>query len=379
MPAAGPLISVDSHVVEPPVAWERVDRRFRADVPTVERRGEGDWLCLGGDAVAPLTVGAQPGKRFGGIDNISVNHRWEDVVPGAYDPAAHLRDNEADGVHGSVLYPTFGFLLYRWASTELLDALATSYNEWIAEFSAHDPARLKGAAMLNVDEPAAALRQLVRAHELGLVAALLPAYPGATRSYADPAYEPLWSAAEEMGIPLGMHVGAVREPRPASVDTIKFQMACWRPQLERYVREGLTQLIFGGVFARHPRLRVGSVEHELSWIPYFLMRLDDTYFQSSFGHFVHRYPDGMSPSDVFRSNVFVAFSEDRLGVQQREIIGPANLMWSSDYPHTETTWPRSRSIVDQVLDGVSDDEREAMTWRTAADLYGFEVPAEVAR
>ena len=98
-------------------------------------------------------------------------------------------------------------------------------------------------------------------------------------------------------------------------------------------------MIFSGVFERYPKLQVGAVEHELSWIPHFLDRLDYTYTQRAPNDLWYRYKEDAVPSDYFHRNVFVGFQEDALGIRDRHIIGVDNLQWGSDYPHQESTFP----------------------------------------
>jgi predicted TIM-barrel fold metal-dependent hydrolase len=135
----------------------------------------------------------------------------------------------------------------------------------------------------------------------------------------------------------------------------------------------LAQIILTGVFERHPRLRVGSAEHELSWAPHFLDRLDYTYTQRAPRESWHRFKGDALPSDFFHRNVFLSFQEDHLGVRDRWIIGVQQLMWGSDYPHTESTFPRSRKILERILDGVPEGERREITSENVARLYHFDL------
>ena len=120
----------------------------------------------------------------------------------------------------------------------------------------------------------------------------------------------------------------------------------------------------------------GGVEHEIAWVPYFLDRLDYTYTQRARrAHWV-RYRTDALPSDFFRRSVFLSFQEDEMGIRDRALIGVDTLMWGSDYPHTESTFPRSRAILERILDGVPGEERRQITASNAARLYRFDpVPA----
>ncbi len=130
------------------------------------------------------------------------------------------------------------------------------------------------------------------------------------------------------------------------------------------------------VLERHPGLRVGSVEHEIAWAPFFLAQMDYTYTERPLRGDWHRFSDpDARPSHFFRRQCFVSFQEDAIGIRERESVGLDTLMWGSDYPHTESTFPRSRPILDEILEGVPASERCAITCENAARLYGFDLEA----
>ena len=144
------------------------------------------------------------------------------------------------------------------------------------------------------------------------------------------------------------------------------------------VRRAFADLLFSGVFERHPGLRIGSVEHELGWIPFFLQQLDYTYTdRPPRGPEWHRFADpDTRPSQFFRTNCFASFQEDGLGLVLRDDIGVETLMWGSDYPHTESTFPRSRDILGEILVGVPDADAERIVGGNCAALYGFTPPPQ---
>ena len=128
-------------------------------------------------------------------------------------------------------------------------------------------------------------------------------------------------------------------------------------------------MIYSGVFERYPKLQVGAVEHELSWAAHFLDRIDYNYDQRSHDLSGHRFKENMVPSDYFRRNVFISFQEDALGIKLRDIIGVDTLMWGSDYPHHESTFPRSREILEEILADCTEDEKSEITGGNAARVY----------
>jgi hypothetical protein len=118
----------------------------------------------------------------------------------------------------------------------------------------------------------------------------------------------------------------------------------------------MCDMIFSGVFERHPRLMLAIVEFELAWAPHVLSSMDYTY-RERHAEAIYRFKDGMTPSDFFRRNVALSFQEDAVGVRLRDVIGVDNMMWGSDYPHSESTFPQSRKILAEILAGVPDDEQ----------------------
>jgi predicted TIM-barrel fold metal-dependent hydrolase len=118
-----------------------------------------------------------------------------------------------------------------------------------------------------------------------------------------------------------------------------------------------------------------SVEHEIGWAPFFINLMDYSYTQRARLPDWPRFKNDALPSDLFRKHVLLSFQEDALGIRLRHDVGVDNLMWGSDYPHPESTFPRSREILERVLADVPDDERARMVCGNAAKLYGFKVPA----
>jgi predicted TIM-barrel fold metal-dependent hydrolase len=136
-----------------------------------------------------------------------------------------------------------------------------------------------------------------------------------------------------------------------------------------WVQLSLANMIFAGVFERHPTLKVVSLEHEIAWAPHFLQTMDYTYTQRARRSQWYRFHDAALPSDFFHRNVMISFQEDALGLRLRDVVGVGNLVWGSDYPHAESTFPHSRRILDQLFAGVPDAERTQILDTNATALY----------
>ena len=149
------------------------------------------------------------------------------------------------------------------------------------------------------------------------------------------------------------------------------QDALFFATVETDVSESLGAIILSGVFQRFPKLRVGAIEFEVLWAPYFMGRIDNVYKERAIGTSGYRFKSDALPSDFFRSNIFISFQEDDLGIRLRHEVGVENLMWGSDYPHAESTFPRSREIVDRILKDVPEDEKALIAGENTARLYHF--------
>ena len=361
------VISSDNHVVEPVDLWtSRGEAKFKDRLPYVESLEDGDfWFCDGAKIMGVALLGAEAGVRFEEPEKLTFEGRFEEVRPGGYIPEEHVKDMDLDGIDVSIVYPSFALGLYSVVpDSELLNSMFRTYNDWVGEFCRAVPKRLKGIAMLNVDDVQESVKELERCAKLGFVGALTTIYPPDERPYNQPEYEPLWAAAQDLEMPISLHVGTIRL-RPQFADTGRPASLINR---DHWVRMSLADIIFSGVFECYPKLQVGSVEHELAWVPHFLDRLDYQYSQKPLRG-AYRFKGDALPSDFFHNNVFLGFQEDALGIELRSRIGVDNLQWGADYPHAESTFPRSRQIIEEILVDCTEEEQAKIAGSNAARVY----------
>ncbi len=365
-------LGVEAHIIEPADLWQtRIDPRFKERAPYLAHEdGTDQWYADGNVKFGIVGASIQAGLRFEAPEKISFEGRYKDVPLGGIDPHAHIKDMALDDVSGGVLYPTMGLTVFSIPASDLLSAVCGAYNDWLADFCKPYPDHLKGIALLNVDDVEEAVGELQRCAKMGLAGALIPIRP-MERRYDHPDYEPLWAAAQDLDIPLSLHTGTARW-RPDSVQ-MELQKADAVEQTNReyHVRNSIAAIILSGVFERYPKLKVGLVEFAIAWAPYFMGRLDNTYKERPVGLKGHRFKGNTLPSDFFRSNVFISFQEDDVGIELRHHVGVDNLLWGSDYPHAESTFPRSREIVERILQGVPEEEKSAIAGGNSARLYHF--------
>jgi predicted TIM-barrel fold metal-dependent hydrolase len=331
----------------------------------VEYQNTEVWV-VGNIRMAVVGIQAQAGRRYATngasarITKLGFYREIPDLGPDCY-----VRDLKIDGVTGAVLFPSNAHQAYRCINGDLLAAVARTYNDWVLEFCASHPAKLKAVAMLDIDNLRAATAEMERTVSAGAVGALIPILPRRGRRYDEADYSRLWSAAEALQVPLLMHVGANQAVlgREPTIDLIRHATK------DVHVQASLATMILSGVFARHPRLRIGAVEFGASWAVYLMQQLDRVYTNAP----RHRRSllGGEMPSDHFRRNVFLCFQEDRAAIQWRHLLGVANLMWGNDYPHAESTFPRSIESLTAQLRGVARKDARRIICDNTADVFGF--------
>jgi predicted TIM-barrel fold metal-dependent hydrolase len=233
--------------------------------------------------------------------------------------------------------------------------------------------RLRGIGCLNVDDVDEACQELERCAKLGLVGVFISVYPLPDRPYHHPIYERLWWTAQDLDIPLLLHIGTTRGGIPGCEFTMNINdlTAVGLSTSDHWVRSSLTALIFAGVFDRYPRLKMGSVEHETAWAPHWLQQMDLTYRERPTLTNCWKSREGMLPSDYWHRNMLAEFMEDEIGVDLRHIIGVDNLVWGNDFPHAESTWPMSREFLDRILARASVEDQRKITRDNAAKLFRF--------
>jgi predicted TIM-barrel fold metal-dependent hydrolase len=358
-PTREPLISADSHVVPLPTFWrEYLPAHLRDRAPVVESTDDGDVTVFEGRRSPVMAINSIAGKAREGQG--FAYRRFAEQVRGGHDPAARLVDQDRDGVLAEVLYgggplPT--------ADPELFVASHHAYNDWLADFCRHDPCRLLGVAYVPCTSPDVAVAEVRRARRLGLRSALIPASPSSGHWW-DAAWAPLWEALVDEDLPAGLHVGFgfARKHRfdggPAFLtDVMMTKMEMAGP---------LADLVFGGVLQRHPGLRVISVEAYVGWLPFVAEYVDHAYR-------VHRYWNDLGlaepPSAYLRRQVYATFIDDPVGLRERHAFNVDNLLWSSDYPHGESTFPESHAHVARTFAGIPDVERRKIVYENARRLY----------
>jgi predicted TIM-barrel fold metal-dependent hydrolase len=371
------LISADSHIMEPADFWEtRLDQKFRDRSPRVVPRPNGPGYIFTAPGINPFPVAGGFGSGRSGEElREHLKKGYEAARPSGWDPVERIKDQEIDGVDAEVLYTTLGMPLFGLDDADLQRACFHVFNEWLAEFCSYNPKRLIGTALISLEDIGEGVKELEYCAKKGLRGAMIWGSPPADKPYSSRIYDPLWQAASEFHIPISLHVitgkgkdsdvGAVSDALTGKPGA-KLSIGELYANLIHEVQRSITSIIFGGVLERFPRLIIISAENDVGWIPHYMYRLDHAY--EKFNALMPA-PLPMKPSNYIRRQMFATFQDDPVGPAAYKLFGSTNYMWASDFPHTDSTWPESRKVVERDFADVPDDVRRKIVYDNAKTLY----------
>jgi predicted TIM-barrel fold metal-dependent hydrolase len=369
-------ISSDDHLQEPVTLWqERLPRRLAARGPRlVELSNGGHAFQIGDTAPKPLDVLVAAGQSIE-QKRERIPARWENVRPGFWKPRERLADMDRDGLWASVMYPNM-LLDVMMNQVELDPELRLPvlevYNDHMSEFCATDPQRLIGYGLIPTHEPAAAVAELERVARLGHVKGMLLPVKPQVSDWIDPAWDPLWVAATRLGFLLSLHAGKPRWMAPRSeLVKVPHGMGLYFHAGYLSVVEAFTNIFWSGCFDRYPALKIISVEGDIGWMPHWKERADRVFnkFAIDEGFQTH-------PHEWFGRNFFATFEADPMGIRLLDQIGEDTLMWASDYPHSNSSFPDSMNHIQKHLGHLPERTRRKLTWDTAARIYDIAPPPE---
>jgi predicted TIM-barrel fold metal-dependent hydrolase len=340
------LVSADSHVIEPAGLWVReLPASFRDRAPS-----------------------------FGGA-------RANDS-PGAMDKNERVKEMAADGVSAEVLYPTHGLRALSLDDPELEAACARVYNDWIVDYCSAAPDRLIGLGMLSMYDIESAILEMDRCRKLGLRGAIIWQVPPPEIPFTSDHYERFWAAAQDMDMPVNLHIlsghgyskrRALDRDVPAPQPGVEVARTSVNDKLSQSV-DALYDMIFSGVLERYPKLKLVIAENEIGWMPFVLEQWDYYYER-------HGNREGIlikkRPSEYFHEQMYATFFNDAVGGHSLSWWGEDNCMWSSDYPHGNSTWPNSHDVVARDLGALPAEKRAKLLRENVARLYNLDIPTPI--
>jgi predicted TIM-barrel fold metal-dependent hydrolase len=363
------VISADSHVLEPHDLWTSrlAGSPFADRAPhMVEHETHGHLFII--DELKPFPIGLAGAAGKPSDDLRASGDTAETLRAGGWDPVARLDDMDTDGVAAEVLYPSIGMTLAQSKDRDYQIACIRAYNDWLVDFCTAGNGRLIGLAMIPTIDPDAAVDEIERAAAAGLRGAMVPGVPPEGH-YAEPRFDPMWSAFSDAGWPVSFHIltgAGGGDPTLGSRLGMLTVMS-----VVQQVQQTLALLIFGRVFDRNPGLKVVSAEHDAGWVAHYAYRLDQMWDRHH--AWLGRGSEGLErqPSEYLADNVWFTFQKDPVAVETRGRVGLDRLMWASDYPHSDSTWPHSKKVIERDFAGVPEAELHAIVADNAAALYGL--------
>ncbi|MDT3446453.1 MULTISPECIES: amidohydrolase family protein [unclassified Pseudofrankia] len=376
------LVSVDDHVVEPAHLFEgRLPARYADRAPLFVRRDDGTmaWRYEAQEIpnVALNAVAGRPKDEYGREPTTI-----EEIRPGCYDIDARVMDMNANGVLASMCFPSFPRFcgqLFAEAGTDRDQAAAMvrAYNDWhVDEWAGTHKGRIIPLALPMLWDPEASAQEVRRLARKGCHAVTFSSSPyalGLPSLYTDH-WDPFFAACADEGTVVCMHLGSSSTVPTTSPDA---PIECTYSLSPVNLIEAAADLVWSPIFRRHPTLRVALSEGGIGWIPYFTERVDYIYQHTQ--HWSGTDLGGRLPSEIFNEHVILCFIDDHVGVENRHRLNLDNITWECDYPHSDTTWPRSPERAMDHLAGLSDDEISKITHLNALRHFQFDAFTHVPR
>ena len=381
------VFDMDSHVNEPPHLYQsRLPAHLKEIGPKIVEMGNGDqgWTREGkppqrltkpvmADLALQYGSMVEVTKEVAEKELLSKPARFENYRPGNYEPKARLADMDLDGVDASIIFPGGGGGAMSSENSELRLACARAYNDWLLEeLCAGAPDRLFGLAIIpledGVDEAVKEAYRAAKNGHKGLYTACYPTIPP-----HDTYWDPLYAVAQETGMPVLWH----RAQGPANIIPRGYtgKGADQKNDAAASVSSRFFStivpciwMIFAGVFERFPGLKLATVETDIGWLAFMMQICDDQWerYGTWFGTDAKK-----KPSEYIREQFYCAFMDDPVGCSLIDYTGSDNILWSSDYPHGVTTWPKSRQYIERNLGSRTAEEREKILAGNALRLFGM--------
>ncbi|MAG32341.1 MAG: amidohydrolase [Deltaproteobacteria bacterium] len=357
------LFSSDSHVNETEDCFADIDPSFRDRRPRAHYDAElGAQLIVPGmDLAVPSSMLSRAGRAY---EDWSKPQRWEEMNPAGHDPKARLLIQDEENVAAEVIYPGAGMVICHHPDVAYRKACFEAYNRWLAEFCATDPKRLIGIGPAALPSPEEGVRELEEIKRQGFKGVMLCGDP-AFDDYDQPSYDPIWQAATELGLPISFHILTGKE---------SYGMAVRGPKVIQQIvtvrgnQNIIMMMVLGGVFERHPDLRLIMVESDAGWLPHFCFRMDHAWERHRWSMEIGQIQ--RPPSQYVDESIYVTFQDDSSVRHVIDAVNTERVMWASDFPHGDGTYPNSQKVAEAVTKGMTPEQSRAVVYGNAAALYG---------
>jgi uncharacterized protein len=367
----------DLHVQEPWDLWLRyIEPRYKDRAPIGARNYVMDpTLVHEGKAISKVQLNTDSlNDQVMSVKKLAPRQAYyKEAEKRGFGPDTQIEAMDQEGVDVAVLFPTRGLFAHakEYDDDNLAAAISRAYNDWLVEFCAYAPDRMYGAAMIPAQNIPAAVEEVKRAKkDLGFKAIFVRPNPMRGRNWHDPYYDPLWAECEKQGLAVGFHEGYPCELPVAMADrfvadgvnTWTTEHVACHPVEMMYA---CLSMIAGGVCAKFPALRVGFLEGNCAWAPYWLWRMDEHWEAANDNRTAE------SPSTYFiRQCVVSVEADEEVGSQAVEWLQGNNIVFSTDYPHSDSKFPNALGTF--FKRSFPDEAKRKILWDNPRRLYGFQ-------
>jgi predicted TIM-barrel fold metal-dependent hydrolase len=400
MPEIPKIISVDDHVLEPPNVWQdRLPAKFKEIGPRLVRRKVKNMKFVGGvfsydeagehedgiwcdwwlveDLKWPLTrLSAAAGYPR---DEVTVSPiTMDDMRQGCWEPKARLADMDVNHVEASLSFPSFprfcGQTFLERSDKELADLCVKAYNDWMFdEWCAGSNGRLIPLPIIQLwdaDLAAAEVRRNAARGGHAVCFSEIPPFLGLPSVHSD-SWDPFFAACAETETVVCMHIGSSSKMPSTSADA---PAAVGSTLTYMNAAMSLTDFLMSGVFERHPKLEVAYSEGQIGWIPYVLERADKVWEDNrgwgGVADKVHR-----PPSTYYYEHVYGCFFDDPHGLKSLESVGVDNITFETDYPHSDSTWPHTKKVAEEIMRDLTQEQVDKICRTNAIRMLRLDLPA----
>jgi predicted TIM-barrel fold metal-dependent hydrolase len=372
------IIDADAHFAEPMDLWLRyLEPKYRERAFYVERDPETGLqrVIVEGKVspleppeffknVLPLLIG------FGQLERIlEPDFTYESGIPAAYDAGERVKWLDAEGIDKQFIYPTWGLF---WEGDiedpELAAAHCRAYNNWLWEVCSPYANRLVPVAHISLRDVEGAVKELRRVTKLGMKAVFIGSRPFQGRSFGHPYYDPFWAEAQELAMPVGIHLVVWADYAGSAwykrVATSKLMYSSMMTRVD--TRLAFTTMIYDGVFERFPRLKVVLAETQSGWLAEWLDGIDHRYkYLGRLSGMKH------SANEYFQRQVWVSVDpEERTLPATVELLGADKFFWGSDIPHAEG-YPHPVEEAKKHLQSLPESAQRKILGENVAQLFGL--------
>jgi predicted TIM-barrel fold metal-dependent hydrolase len=371
------VISVDDHLVEPPDMFEgRLPARLQDAAPKIieTKLGHQVWR-FDGKTYSQVGMNAVAGRR---LETVKVEpFRFDQMRRGCWDIDARIHDMDINGVWASLNFPSMitgfcGRVFSQCSDPELGLAVTQAWNDWLFEewYSPH-PDRIIPMGITFLSDPVRGAEEIVRNAARGFTSVTLPERPHriGLPSIFDDYWDPVFRACAETETVISLHAG--------SSGMADFPEGCPPVQLGATLFGQLSltacaEWLWSGWAVRYPKLKVAMSEGGIGWVAMLIDRLDNVVDRSGYG-----LGWDIRPADVLRRNFWFCTIDDPSTIDTRHAIGVENVMVEVDYPHGDSTWPDTQSVIEKLWGHIPPEELRMMCSENAAGLYRHPLPQVV--